>query len=118
VTVDYAAEKKPARARLLGLLADRQWHAWDAMRAAGGMRYSARLLELKRMGYEFESRGRAETGKDYRLIGKGEPKQKRVKVFLTEEQATFVLGCSGGRADVREALLGALATFRTRRDHL
>jgi hypothetical protein len=118
MSTDYAEEKRPARERLLTLLKDGKWHPWSAMRQAGGMRYSARLLELKRLGYEFESRGRAETGKDYRLTGKGEPKEKRVKVFLTEDQAKYLIRRVSDREDVREALMSAVATFQTRRDHL
>jgi hypothetical protein len=41
-----------ARGRLLRLLLDREWHDTDAMTAAGGRRFSARLSELRGRGYE------------------------------------------------------------------
>lgn len=118
MTTDFAAEKTPAREKLLALLNDGQWKPWNDMRAAGGMRYSARLLELKRLGYQIESRGSKVAGKEYRLTGKGEPKSKRVKVFLTEEQARQVRDCNALPVETRKVVAAALRSFESRRDML
>lgn len=118
MTTDFATEKIPARTQLLALLTDGEWKPWTAMRTAGGMRYSARLLELKRLGYQIESRGNAPQGKEYRLTGKGEPKTKQVKVFLTEEHARRVRDCDALPVELRKVVAAALRSFESRRDML
>lgn len=78
---------RSARARLLTLLWDLQWHHNRELRVAGN-RYSARMLELRRLGYQIE-KCTAQTGHQYRLISHEPEKRqgKMVKVYLPEEDA-------------------------------
>lgn len=48
VEVRALARREGARARLRRLLADGRWHGSDELVAAGGLRFGARLLELRR----------------------------------------------------------------------
>ncbi len=115
---DYAERYTSARDAIFGLLSDLGWHSHRELGSVGGNRYSARLLELKRLGYAIESR-ELEEGKLYRLasLQRGEPQIKRVKVFLTEREAEALaegVPSSGARA----AVARALASFRTNRERL
>lgn len=100
--MDYADKKRPQREKVLQVLSDLQWHPYMDLAAVGGVRYGARLLELKRLGYEIEDRNvKGDIGKDYRLkrLRPGMPKQKLVKVFLMEDEAQAIVsklygGCS------------------------
>jgi len=88
MSVDYAKVKEPARKRVLALLSDLQVHNWRAIHRVGGVRYSARILELKRLGYKILSWGN-EHGKDYQLksLRRSKPQGKHVKIFLDERDA-------------------------------
>lgn len=128
MSVDFAELKKTQRGRVLKLLLDLEWHPYMDLAAVGGVRYSARLLELKRMGYEVETRtvhGKGETGLDYRLKSSipGVPQKKLVKVFLTEEQAEAILNHTQMAPwphlqEAKRELGKALASFRTNRHKL
>lgn len=89
MSIDYGKTKAPARDRILHLLSNLGWHSWKELHAVGGVRYSARILELKRLGYEITSidnNGQGE-GRQYKLASTvpGKPKGKKVKIFLEEE---------------------------------
>ena len=115
--MDFAEEKKPARERLLDLLLDGRWHSWQECQSVGGVRYSARLLELKRQGHRIETRGEKHSGFDYRHVGVGKPQQKRVKIYLTESDAEDLLsGILTGNAS--SAISDALASFRSNKHKL
>lgn len=127
MSVDYAAKKRPQRERVLEVLSDLQWHPYMDLAAVGGVRYSARLLELKRLGYEIETRtvlGKGETGFDYRLVSKtpGTPQPKLVKVFLTEAQAEAIVQYTHNWppavVEGRKAVKAALGSFRANRHKL
>jgi len=118
MSTDFGAVKKPARKRLYDLLSDRQWHAWRACRTVGGMRYSARMLELKREGWIIESRGADEDGKEYRLIGAGTPKGKKVRVFLPEAEVKHLLSLPGVSPTAQSALDDALGSYQANRGKL
>lgn len=123
--MDYADKKRPQREEVLRVLSDLEWHPYLDLHAVGGVRYSARLLELKRLGYEIEHRTvKGDTGRDYRLksLTPGTPKQKLVKVFLTEQQAEAIVRDPGRwppeLLDARNAVGDALRSFRTNRHKL
>jgi hypothetical protein len=125
MSTDYATIKKPLRDQLFALLGDLGWHGHMELRDAGGTRYSARLLELKRLGFQIDSRSTVDledsgkTGKEYRLLSRvpSSPKGKRVKVFLEERDA--VAACEGRvTAAARVAVDDALASFRANREKL
>jgi hypothetical protein len=119
MSVDYAREKRPHRQRVLELLWDCRWHSAREVCGAGGVRYSARLLELRRLGYAIESRGQNVDGKDYRLASTtpGPLQGKRVKAFLAEadaESLTAGVVTTGARRAVDEAL----RSFRMNKEKL
>lgn len=114
---DFGRKYVTARDRVRLLLDDRKWHSWDELRRVGGVRYGARLLELRRLGFEIESEDMAPDGKRYRLVGLCEPQQKRVKVLLTEEEAEDLLD-SVVTDSTWDAVESALASFRANRGKL
>ena len=113
------------RERLLGLLWDLDWHHHRSIRDIAGTRYSARLLELKRLGWCIEDKpaapgGRFSGGKLYRLMTHtaGPRKGKLVKVFLTEATAEAAsLGRPLTRAEGKIFAV-ALESFRANKDKL
>jgi maleate cis-trans isomerase len=86
--------EKTARGRLLKLLSDLQWHTRHELEAVSGNRYSARLLELKRLGYTIRKRPLvAGLGNEYKLesLDPATPKGKKVKVFLSPTAVMEIL---------------------------
>jgi hypothetical protein len=53
---DMARELRGKCLSLLGMLGDGRWHTQQECAASGGMRYSARILELRRRGHDIETR--------------------------------------------------------------
>ncbi len=116
--IDFAIKFRSARDALFSLLYDCSWHGYKELRAVAGLRYGARLLELKRLGYLIETQP-METGQEYRLISlyRGEPQEKRVKCFLTEQEAVSIgrgVPTHGAVMRVRDAL----DSFRANREKL
>lgn len=95
---NYGVLHKSARDRLLDLLSDFEWHTYKECHLVGGVRYGARILELKRLGYKVESTEdpSAKDGNLYRLVSleKGPPQEKQVKLFLTEKESRELLASS------------------------
>jgi len=118
MSTDFGAEKKPARERLLDLLWDKQWHTWAECRGEGGMRYSARMLELRRLGWVIESRGADTEGKDYRLTGMGPPQDKKVRVFFEEAEVQYLLAMPGLTLLTRDTLTKAYGSFKANKGKL
>lgn len=124
---DYAGLKRTQREEVLRILSDLEWHPYLDLNAVGGVRYSARLLELKRLGYKIEHRTvKGDTGRDYRLksLTPDVPQAKMVKVFLTEAETLLLLRATAAIDIVKEArpvrasLEGALRSFRANRHKL
>jgi hypothetical protein len=117
---DWGAEKVSQRESLRVLLWDMQWHDHRALRRVGGVRYSARLLELKRLGFLFEDTEHDDGGKSYRLLDRVPqlPQRKRVKVLLEEADVSALLEGEAVSAEARVALHTALSTFRANRNKL
>jgi len=95
---DYGVIKRTLRDALLELLLDLGWHDYKRLSQVGGLRYGARILELKRLGYKIESReiGRdldKADGKEYRLMEAvpSVPQGKMVKVYLNPEDVVKIL---------------------------
>jgi len=114
MSTDFAEVNKTKRQRVLELLNDLQWHTHVELQVVGGVRYGARLLELKRLGYLIDDQSLEPQGKRYRLAStmRGTPQAKRVKVFLTKEEAQLLLeGVTTleSRNAVRDALASYLA---------
>ncbi len=116
-----AEHKKNApdkRKRLLNLFADKRWHDHTELAAIGGVRYSARVLELKRLGYNIESKGDQKEGKEYRLNGKRTPPVKKVKALLDEADVNDILGWDQLSVNATIVLENALESFVANRDKL
>jgi len=112
-----STRKTPARLQLLDLLKqDLAWHHYSEIHVVAGIRYSARLLELKELGYQIESQP-CEDGKWYRLRSRtpGPRRIRKVKVFLTEEDAAWLVDQHVTKT-APEATREALASYRERRD--
>lgn len=121
MTPDHAARHVSQRERVYRLLSDLRWHSHAELAAVGGNRYTARVLELKRLGFVVESRHEQEgaDGKRYRLVSltPGTAQAKRVKVLLDEDCALELLGGAiSGRT--REAVRTALESFDANRGKL
>jgi len=122
--IDFAQAKRPLRERVFDLLRDGQWHTWRELHAVGGVRYSARLLELRRQGYAIETReSQTKEGQDYRLTSiqaaPAAAAPKRVRVFLEEVDVEAILKNPPqmtGRAEA--ALRQALRSFRLNKHKL
>ena len=118
MSIDYGEEKRTCRDRLLALLVDNEWHDWSECESVGGMRYSARILELRRLGHHIERQGRKPDGCKYRLTSKGSPQPKRVRVYLDESDAEEMLLLDGLPLTAAAAIVGALASYDKNRDKL
>lgn len=116
--MNFAAKKKPARERLLDLLSDYRWHSFMECKAAGGIRYGARILELKRLGYTIESQGKRGDGYNYCLTGMGMPQMKRVKALLVESDVISLIENNSIPATAKSALEKALYSFQANREKL
>jgi hypothetical protein len=116
--MNFAIKKKPNRERLLDLLSDKQWHSFMECKAAGGLRYGARILELKRLGYVIESRGKRADGYEYRLTGMGMPQTKRVKVLLSESDVISLIENTNIPPTALTALEKALHSFQVNKEKL
>jgi hypothetical protein len=118
MSTDFGEEKKTARERLLDLLSDGEWHSYKECQSVGGARYGARLHELRRLGFQVDSRGDKAAGLDYRVTGTGEPQRKRVKVYLEEEDVIELLDSHRLTTNARKLLEEALGSFRHNKDKL
>lgn len=124
MSTDHAELHKTARGRVLLTLHDLNWHPNHELsrKSVGGIRYSARILELKRLGYEIEDRDidGAKAGKEYRLKSKtpGPPQSKRVKVFLEESDVDKLLKQGTLTTRARKALADALGSFQANKSKL
>jgi hypothetical protein len=118
--VNFGQKYETARERLFLLLCDLAWHTHRECDQASGNRYTARMLELRRLGYAIDSEPIAEgEGKRYRLVSleRTKPQTKRVKIFLEEDDAQqIVLGeiTLGAHAATKRAL----RSFRANKDKL
>jgi hypothetical protein len=120
VSIDHAQVHETKRSRLLQLMSDLDWHVhWQLQRVAG-VRYSARLLELKRLGYEIEDQDlEHDNGKRYRLksLEPGAPKSKQVKIFMDEQDADMAAHGVLTHPAMR-AIADALGSFRANKGKL
>jgi len=117
MSADFGKVKEPQRERVLALLSDLAWHSWSEL-AEIASRFSARLHELKRLGYRIENRpvpaGGEGDGYEYRLTSTTPDEVtpvKRVKVYLDEDDAAALLK---GRVTqtASRALEDALRSYR------
>lgn len=114
MSTDFGATFKTARAKLFDLLSDLKWHTHKELLGVASVRYGARLLELKRLGYKIDSEGKAVNGKRYRLtdLKAGTPKAKQVKVFIDEIDVEHALNHNHISTAMREAMREALLSFQ------
>lgn len=115
MSVDYAVRHTTQRDRVLLLLRDLRWHHFSELHHVGGIRYSARILELKRLGYDVSDREAVGTGKEYCLLCSEPtkaPQVKRVKAFLDPSDVEGLLAGETLPPRVRNALDSALQSFR------
>ncbi len=93
--VDWEHEKRPIRIRLLDHMKDLRWHPNKELTERFG-HFKARIGELGKMGYRFESRSLSDAarGKEYRLESgiPGLPgKRRRVRLYIDEHDARMLL---------------------------
>lgn len=122
MSIDWAVEKRTARGRVLFTLRDLKWHSHVELTKVGGQRFSARLLELRRLGYKMESRainGDKVLGNEYRLLSLeiGDAQAKKVKVYLNEVDAERILGGRVTRS-AASAIKSAIRSFRANKHKL
>jgi hypothetical protein len=114
VSVDHAELHETKRDAVLRLLSDTQWHSHVELARIGGVRYGARVRELKRLGYQIETQDIEEgtDGRMYRLSTtiQGMPAEKRVKAFLLETDVHSLLAMTIPNS-ARKALEDALGSF-------
>lgn len=119
--IDHATVKGTLRDALLRLLSDLQWHPHYELAERSGVRYGARVLELRRLGYVIETvnMGADSCGNEYRLLSRtpGKPQGKRVQVYLEEADAAM-LTAGTINATVHTIVADALASFRARKTML
>lgn len=118
---DHAKTHATKREQIYYLLSDREWHTAKELNKVGGVRYSARLLELKRLGYKIESKEvEGKNYKSYRLasILRGPCQGKRVKVLLDEGDVDELLESGILTLSAEAALKDALGSFRTNKHKL
>ena len=113
---DFAKTHKTKRSKLLNLLWDLDWHHHTELSVAG-VRYSARLLELKRLGYTIETKPNLHThGNYYRLVSHEQslPQERQVKVFLDPSDVAYLLDWKSShlRPTARKQLSDALARYK------
>lgn len=121
MSADHAAIHVTKREALFALLRDGAWHAHYELARVGGVRYSARLLELKRLGYSIESEESATgQGKSYRMPSTtaGTGQSKRVKVYLEESDVDVMVARGYIPPLARDALTDARASFLANRSKL
>jgi hypothetical protein len=108
------------RTKLLDLLWDLQWHEHLELRGASGKCYSARLLELKRLGWDIEDEPLRGSGKRYRLTSReqGSPKGKLVKVYLRERDADRLVTSGEVGVWAHKCIEQALRSFRENKHKL
>ncbi len=122
MSTDHATVHVTKRDALFALLADGAWHAHHELAEAGGVRYSARVLELKRLGFGIVSApmGEGDHGLRYRMPStkRGERKEKKVKVFLEERDVVSMVSSGFVPSRALDALQDAHASFDTNRERL
>ncbi len=122
MSLDFARLNMSKREALFDLLRDGAWHNHREIAMVGGVRYSARLLELKRLGFAIDSEETAdgEQGKRYRMPSTipGVAKTKRVKVYLEEHDVAVMVERGYVPPLARDALTDARASFNANRDKL
>ena len=118
--MDFAIKYKTARERVLIELQTLAWTSWRVLHQTGGVRYSARLLELKRLGYKIiDTADPSGDGKRYRLLDlvPSHPQHKHVKIYFEESDADALI-----RGEVtpaaQEATMYALRIFRANKHKL
>ena len=108
-----------AKQKLLNMFMDSKWHSWEECKDIGGVRYSARIYELKREGHIIDTKPTLSgKGLRYRLSGTGSPQEKRVRVFLSEQEVVNLLSVVGLSSPTRRVLKDALSSYRANKDKL
>lgn len=119
MSTDYAEKYETARDRIYAVLVDLEWHSNSELVEVGGNRYGARLLELRRLGYDIEAEDLPDHGRRYRLrsIHPGTPQPKRGRVYLDEADLVALLNGSMSLF-ARDALASALGSLRANKGKL
>ena len=121
MSIDHSEVHLTQRDAVQRLLSDGRWHAHHELAAVGGVRYSARLLELRRLGYEIESRELPRgSGKVYRMpsVTPGARQAKRVKVLLDEHDVLRLIYDGVLSESARAALRDAHGSYDANRGKL
>lgn len=114
VPIDYAAHFRSAREALLDLLGDLGWHGWGECSARAGIRYGARVRELRQEGYTIEDEPHGD-GKRYRLASLtpgAATTATRVRLMLEHDEMEMLADNLFVPAAIRTAARKALASHR------
>jgi hypothetical protein len=122
-----------AKSALLSLLEDQRWHPYFECEEVAGNRYGARMDELRKEGYQIESKayrprqGKQGHGKQYCLSGKklfGQGPRVRLDLELSEMELVIVMlghslsplaqGLQARCLEVKEKYLGNVRRKRAR----
>jgi hypothetical protein len=118
---NFGEDFASARQRILDELLSMQWRGWRYLERIGGIRYGARILELKRLGYKLEAAPTNDPhGKMYRLLSPdpGEPQLKQVKIYLPEEYVIELLTEGKLRPEAEAIVAKALRIFQANKHKL
>jgi len=121
MSTNYAVKYETARDRVLLELQSLDWVSWKVMRRIGGVRYSARLRELKRLGYKLEDEADPSgDGKRYRLLDlvPTRPAVKLVKIYLPEREVEILILDRSVSDEAKDILAKALRIFRANKHKL
>lgn len=118
---NFGEDFASARQRILNELLSLQWRGWRYLQRIGGIRYGARILELKRLGYKLETSPTNDPhGKMYRLRSPdpGVPQLKQVKIYLPEEYVIELLNDRTLYPEAEAIVIRALRIFQANRHKL
>ncbi len=108
-----APVRRTRRERLLELLSDGHVHGQDQMEQAGGRRYGARLLELRREGYSVIVQAGLEPGSYFYRLAGWSARSADVRAFIEKAPRAgwdwrVELGGAGYASGLADALASAL----------
>ena len=82
------------RRALWKILSDGELHSWRELFEIAGVRYNARLTELRSLGYQIATHMELDSsGGWYQYVGRTSPRTKRLQIRLTPHQAIQLLNC-------------------------
>jgi hypothetical protein len=120
VVSEAAPRAASSRAQLLLRMGDLQWHHGEDLAKFAGIRYGARLLELKQRGYVIEERGPDAGGwKSYRLAMRmpfGAHQGERARIYIDVADLEVMVNSGSVPASAAPLLEAALARAKEKQN--